>query len=576
MLVKKFFTSLLIIIPILVLAFYSPYFSNFEKYLPRINLDQTNYPLYVINNKGALYKIDLNNGKPEKLINELNGQITFDRYLTGETFVFSNNKEKVLFEFQQLSPFRKDLLMIDFNAGTRKNLTEGLNGNICYPFSFSPDGKRIIFGFIPILPGMEQDYMASKLFMVNSDGSNRINLTEGMEGDLHIDQAHFSPDGFKIFILFWRGYYSSHELWLIDINKPNERKLILKNDSYFEISVSSPKNKAFIKYLRPNNGELMLLNFDDYSLTKIADNVGLALFTPDEKRFLFSIKDPNTKSEILYLINTDGTKRKKLIEVSDIFEIYFLKNNEEILVELQEKDSNKRSIFEVSLDGATINNITEGMDGKIYYNSSSPDGRKIVVESELPSLYRELWIIDLETTYKIKIPEISIYSEYERFVVKFNPNKKRILIKCQDISNPCLSDLYIWDYCNSKLIKIGEDIADAFFLVNGEKILFTVMNYYDYPLPTSLFIANTNGFNRETLMDGGSSGSIEFYYGFYHPNLSLPFSPDGRKVIVSYWSENKQFPDFQVVIIDIKTKNKTTVDLDGIEVLNFVSPAIGK
>lgn len=56
----------------------------------------------------------------------------------------------------------------------------------------------------------------------------------------------------------------------------------------------------------------------------------------------------------------------------------------------------------------------------------------------------------------------------------------------------------------------------------------------------------------------------------------MPFSPDGSKVIVSYWSENKPFPDFQVVIIDIKTKNKTTVDLDGIEVLNFVSPAIGK
>lgn len=576
MLVKKLCTSLLIVIPILILALFLPPFSNFEKYLPHMNSEQNNFPLYAITTKGALYKIDLRNERPKKLIDELNGEVTDDRYLMIETFIFSENKEKVLFEFQQLSPFKKDLLMIDFNAEVRKNLTEGLNGNACYPFSFSPDGKKIFFGFIPFSAGNEQDYYrAPNLFIVNSDGSGRMNLTEGMEKVLFIDRAYFSHDGKKILVLFWKGFYDSQELWLIDLNRPNERKLILANNSQLEIFISSFENKAFIKHPKPNNSELLLLNFDKYELVTIADNVGWALFTLDERRFLFSVEEPHSQSSTLYLINTDSTERKKLIEVRDIFGIYFLKNNNEILVELQGKDNSKRSIFEISLDGTTINNITKGIDGKAYYNSSSPDGRKIVVESELPSLYRELWIIDLKTMNRVKIPEISIYSEYEIFVIDFPNNKNRILIKCRDIYYPCLSDIYLWDFYNFKLMKMGVDVADALFSINGEKILFTVINYFDFPLPTSLFIANSNGLNRETLMDGGNSGNIEFYYGIYHPGLVLPFSPDGSKVIISYRSKNA-YPTFRVVIIDIKTKNKVVVNLDDIEVLTFVSPATSK
>jgi Tol biopolymer transport system component len=217
------------------------------------------------------------------------------------------------------------------------------------PFSLSPAGDKVSF--------YKWD---SNLYVINSDGTNLINVTKGAltqygsGGEFDFNHT-FSPDGNQIIL-------ASHE----DINS--------------------------------GNSDLFMVNSDGTNLTKLTATKAKAeqnpAFSPDGSKIVFVrcpiTWNPPPRCEV-YVMETDGTNQKRLTDDIGIKLMpAFYAGGEKIAFMRIDEYTPFSGVYAMDADGSNQRELLEGVPGIRFLPAFSPDGEKIAfVASERPAFPRK-------------------------------------------------------------------------------------------------------------------------------------------------------------------------------------------
>jgi TolB protein len=251
-----------------------------------------------------IYLIDLSRGSKVKIYEGLISEFKFSPDSQKISVISSNSLGDKKYSY--------DLILIDLESNKVLKLLEGWES--MYRISWSPDGKQIVFG------GIEGTYndtkytiVSEKIFIVNVDGTNLTEVTEGRE-------PVWSPKEEKIAFVRYYGVEKEvvMELFVADLKKKNIIK-IAENANFPSWSPDG-KKIAFIgfEYKRNEYGsivdeiaDIFVSDTETGNLTRLSvedPNVrvsGPLAWSPDGKNIAFKV-EPKFGGDIeIYLVNIE-------------------------------------------------------------------------------------------------------------------------------------------------------------------------------------------------------------------------------------------------------------------------------
>lgn len=145
----------------------------------------------------------------------------------GKTLAFSSDRGTL----EAGGKGRPMIYTMDTAGGSPKRVTWA--GKYNSTPTWSPDGKRIAFA------GFEKDHF--DIFIINADGSKLERLTEALRVDTKRPSSNedptFSPDGRHIMFVSDRS--GTKQLWIVNPDGTNERRITYDNHNYFKPKWSS-------------------------------------------------------------------------------------------------------------------------------------------------------------------------------------------------------------------------------------------------------------------------------------------------------------------------------------------------
>ena len=195
-----------------------------------------------------------------------------------------------------------------------------------YQPSWSSDGTKIVFLSNRDDPNRAiDDYFPAEIYIMNSDGSNQIRLTNN---DFHDYQPSLSPDGTKIVFASdrydYNPDYTNGGIYIIDGDGSNE-KTIINREFYDESDPSWSPNGTkivFSSYSYVNgNYDIYTMNIDGSNLTNITNTQSYDMmpsWSPDGTKIAFA-SDKDYNGEI-YIMDIDGSNQKNITNTSNFDE----------------------------------------------------------------------------------------------------------------------------------------------------------------------------------------------------------------------------------------------------------------
>ncbi|MBK8968216.1 MAG: VCBS repeat-containing protein [Lewinellaceae bacterium] len=237
----------------------------------------------------------------------------------------------------------------------------GLPGFNVHP-RWAPDGSKILFNCFPETSSEPHD-----VFIVNADGANRINLTQGSLPDGQADD--WAPDGKRILIS--GGKYPGINLYTI----------------------------------RPDGSDLRQLTFEKNRVSYYAS------WSPDGKKILFTGFSAPKRS--LFLMDADGANLQEICPGGDAPR--WAPDGSRIAFQLKRDD---QYFLRWMQPGGTPESPVPGQEIEGETPAWAPDGKKLVFQRKSPAGFFEIWTLDLATgrTERIlpKIPvEAPVYNPAE-------------------------------------------------------------------------------------------------------------------------------------------------------------------
>ena len=190
--------------------------------------------------------------------------------------------------------FSKDGLCVIDADGKNYHL---LNNVTSYSPNWSPNGKRIAF--------WQGSFNASKIYVINADGTNQILLANG-------HTPVWSPDGTKIAFRI-----GEDKINIMNSDGTNQTFLVYGvYETYDHPLVWAPDGKKIV-FTSDKDGvhKLYVINTDGTNQTKLVNNCKTEIFSswsPDSTKIVFLYSEPNSHKFDVYIINTDGTNLIKL------------------------------------------------------------------------------------------------------------------------------------------------------------------------------------------------------------------------------------------------------------------------
>jgi Tol biopolymer transport system component len=273
--------------------------------------------------------------------------------------------------------------------------------DLVIPIEVSPDGQKILYYL-----GPPRSYDCS-LWIMDSDGSQKKNLTKGMNGIPLF--ASFSSDSKKI--LFQYISSNSSSIWIMNTDGTQKTNLTMGMGFCSCPSFFSNGNKiVFLKVAK-----IWIMNTDGsgkQSLTEDVDgNIIFYCISFDENKIAFNC---NNK---IWIMNTDGSIKRKLTEEMNEFsnQLTFYPEDEKILFESLSSISGITCLWVMNSDGGGQQNLTKDVIGNSWITPLllrgkttpfSPDGNKLLfyVSDAEGTLFS--WLMNSDGTSKINLGEV--------------------------------------------------------------------------------------------------------------------------------------------------------------------------
>ena len=167
--------------------------------------------------------------------------------------------------------YPSDIYTINPDGSDLKQLT--YEGNNRYP-DISPDGKKIAFA-----SNREGKY---NIYTINPDGSEQVRLTHNEDYNLY---PVWSPDGTKIAFV-----YNGYEIYTMDIDGENIRRLISSDHGATYLSWSSKNKMAFTSGIGtwPANPRIHTVDLETLDLELLMEGASHLSWSPDGDEFVYS------------------------------------------------------------------------------------------------------------------------------------------------------------------------------------------------------------------------------------------------------------------------------------------------
>jgi len=344
--------------------------------------------------KGTFNRISSDGREIKELGESMDGEV--------RVYSFSPDGKKILFGIHPFgNPQPTSLWIMDSDGSNREKLIDVVEERF-EDALFSPNGKEILFRTFIDKPidHSEGSLTIYSLWMINSDGSNKKRLVDGTKGS--VEGVSFSPDGSKILLL---------------INETAPTKTLQKIESlnYYSLWIMDAKG---------NNKKNLGVRIESYMIWDTS-------FSPDGREILFIAVTSEGRS--LWIMDSDGNGKIKVAGDinTEVYEAQFSRDGSKIYFVTEETKpelgSSSWYLWVANIDGTNKKNITEDMDGDVLNFSISSDGSKIAFVVASSPNKRSLWIMNADGTDKKKLTEET--REIGLPDSPFSPTRNKILLR---------------------------------------------------------------------------------------------------------------------------------------------------
>jgi Tol biopolymer transport system component len=321
------------------------------------------------------------------------------------------------------------------------------------------------FGQRPSVPGGEQPAVGNSakgkiafcsgdsIHIINPDRTNEIRLVEGY-------CPIWSPGGKKIAYIST----SKDELYVINIDGTGKTKVASSSEvgGLFDWGLFSwsPDGKKILISSERGYGDVYVVNADGSNMIKLAEGRSKnAIFSPDGRKIAYILEEPLSDDCYLYVMNSDGTGKSRLIE-------------DKVGVELS--------------GGAAL--------------TWSPDGEKIAYNG-VEGIVVNIYVVSADGGNKIML-------EYNAFFPSWSPNGERIayVVVSPFAPNSYSYSLYVANPDGTSKAKVAEAghnccIGWPSWSPDGKKIVFAIMCTDQ----EGVYVVNSDGSGLARLVSRGFS-----------------------------------------------------------------------
>ena len=264
--------------------------------------------------------------------------------------------------------------------------------------AWSPDGTKIAFHSTGRGSGR-----AMSIYVMNSDGSKRTNLTKYTAGG---SNPAWSPDGTKI-------AYSYGDIYVMDADGSKPINLTNNPGWYFDPAWSPDGTKIAFSSDRDGNWDIYVMNNDGSNQTTLTGNSAnddAPAWSPDGTKIAFS-SDRSGHGEI-YVMNADGSNPMKLTSSEHAaHHPAWSPDGSKIAFGRATRSWLASDVYLVNADGTNLRNLTPNRvtfeEGAITSNLTwSPDGTKIAFAGYRPGwneMHVEIYVMDSDGSNQTRL-----------------------------------------------------------------------------------------------------------------------------------------------------------------------------
>lgn len=369
--------------------------------------------------EGALYRIPVLGGEPEKLLSGIASPVAFSP--DGKQFAF----------VRQLGSSGDENVLVIANAdGANEHQIakrEPLEGYFCKSGpSWSPDGKRIALCIVTT--------EGNKLVEVKVEGG-AVNFI-GQESWSDIGRVAWLPDGSGLLATAQAKGSPGSQIYLFSYPGGEARRITNDTNDYADLSLTTDAS-AFVTSQRISNLNLWTLplssnaaQMDEAHARQITSGenhaigvAGLAAL-PDGKIIYTSWLNGNL---VLWACNPDGTNPKRLAEEMYIIRPAVTPDGKFIVLDIVGKNGKYDNIWRINADGSNPVKLTNGEDDETP--SVTPDGRFVIYDHWEGGTKASVWRVPIEGGEAVpiidkQISEPLISPDGKRMVGWYRENKE--------------------------------------------------------------------------------------------------------------------------------------------------------
>lgn len=257
---------------------------------------------------------------------------------------------------------QSSIYIMNADGSEKTNLTvgiEGLNGAA----SWSPDGSQIVFV-------SDRDGNGWQIFTMDVDGNQATRLTDGSGEDFF---PQWSPDGKHI--AYIANFNSGPSIRLMNADGSNDRELTSGNWPSW-----TPDGRRLLITVGADwtKGHLAMIDVETKAITDLEidiPNASESTLSPDGEQIVFvsnvgSYEDPLEKwNEELWLVNIDGSGLKRLttMEGNDHWPPSWSPDGKHIVFSHDIPGTREGDIYVIDVESGELTNLSAAPDDK-YYN----------------------------------------------------------------------------------------------------------------------------------------------------------------------------------------------------------------